>query len=287
MRFINLAILAAATSLASAAFAAPAADKSNYTLFNPTPVDRMRDLSTDRPDKTESPATVDAGHVQIESDLITYAWDHDKSGGGNVHTSGFNMPTLNLKFGLTNSSDIQFVYDGYSHSRSSDKVAGTRDTTDGLGDLTVRYKYNFWGNDGGDTAFSLMPFVKFPTNTNDVGNDSVEAGLIVPYSMQLNDTFALATMLEADLTRDDTDDGYHGTYVASASLGFDHTDKLGQYVELYAEQSDESKARTIVTFDTGLTYALTDNLQLDGGVNLGITSAADDVNPFLGISYRY
>src|SRR4051812_28837051 len=42
------------------------ADKSGYTLFNPVPANLMRDLSPDRPDVTESPYTVDAGHVQAE-----------------------------------------------------------------------------------------------------------------------------------------------------------------------------------------------------------------------------
>lgn len=40
-------------------------DKSMYTLFRQTPRSQMRELTTDRPDKTESPITVDAGHFQI------------------------------------------------------------------------------------------------------------------------------------------------------------------------------------------------------------------------------
>ena len=36
-------------------------DKSEYTLFNPTPKDKMRDFSTDRPTKSNVPYTVDAG----------------------------------------------------------------------------------------------------------------------------------------------------------------------------------------------------------------------------------
>ncbi|WP_375396658.1 hypothetical protein [uncultured Sphingomonas sp.] len=38
-----------------------AIDKSQYTLFDPTPRAAMRPFSTDRPDTTESPYTVDAG----------------------------------------------------------------------------------------------------------------------------------------------------------------------------------------------------------------------------------
>src|SRR5258707_15821817 len=46
----------------------PPVDKSGYTLFNPTPREYMRAFTTDRPDLTESPFTVDAGHFQLEMD---------------------------------------------------------------------------------------------------------------------------------------------------------------------------------------------------------------------------
>ena len=46
-------------------------DKSGYNLFNPTPDEYMREMSPDRPDKTDSPFTVDAGHFQLEMDYRT------------------------------------------------------------------------------------------------------------------------------------------------------------------------------------------------------------------------
>jgi hypothetical protein len=39
----------------------PAPDKSQYTLFNPTPIDLRLPYNTDRPSKTDSPYTIDAG----------------------------------------------------------------------------------------------------------------------------------------------------------------------------------------------------------------------------------
>ena len=44
--------------------------KGQYTLFNPTPDRLLRDLTTDRPDATETPFTVDAGHIQFETSLF-------------------------------------------------------------------------------------------------------------------------------------------------------------------------------------------------------------------------
>jgi hypothetical protein len=71
--------------LSSAAASEPV-DKSGYHLFHPTPRDLMRPLSTDRPDQTESPYTVDAGHFQIEMDLANGTLDRDKSNGGDVRS---------------------------------------------------------------------------------------------------------------------------------------------------------------------------------------------------------
>ena len=44
--------------------------KSSYNLFHPCQRDQLRSFETDRPDATESPYTVDAGHFQFETDLF-------------------------------------------------------------------------------------------------------------------------------------------------------------------------------------------------------------------------
>ena len=46
------------------------ARKRAYTLFKPVPKVLMRSLSTDRPDATESAYSVDAGHFQVETDVL-------------------------------------------------------------------------------------------------------------------------------------------------------------------------------------------------------------------------
>jgi len=41
------------------------------------------------------------------------------------------------------------------------------------------------------------------------------------------------------------------------------------------------------TFDTGLLYWLTEDLQLNVGVDLGLTDSADDWYGFVGMAWRY
>src|SRR4051812_24541556 len=51
--------------------------KEGYTVFNSTPEALLRGLNTDRPDVTESPFTVDAGHFQTELSFVEYTYDYD------------------------------------------------------------------------------------------------------------------------------------------------------------------------------------------------------------------
>lgn len=261
-------------------------NKSAYHLFHPTPRDEMRELSTDRPDKTESPYTVDAGHFQIEADLATFTRDHNRIAGENTVTRAWNAGVVNLKAGLTSDIDVQLVLDGYVRERVTDRQAGSRETTDGFGDTTLRLKYNVWGNDSGADALAIMPFIKLPTNSNELGNDSVEGGIILPYARDLGNGYGLGLMTQMDRVRDQEDRGYSTSFINTATIGVDLTEKLGSYYEIATERNSDL-GRWIVTFDLGLTYAVTDDLQLDAGMNLGLTDAADDFNPFIGFSYRY
>jgi hypothetical protein len=45
--------------------------KERYNFFFPVPRELRREFITDRPDKTINPVTVDDGHVQVETDLVT------------------------------------------------------------------------------------------------------------------------------------------------------------------------------------------------------------------------
>ena len=88
---------------------AAAADKSGYSLANPVPPALLRELSTDRPDQTESPYTVDAGHFQVEMDFFNYTADRDTAGGADLRARAWSVAPLNLKLGLTNRLDVQLM----------------------------------------------------------------------------------------------------------------------------------------------------------------------------------
>ena len=95
----------------------PLPDKSGYNLFHPTPHDLMRELTPDRPDKTESPYTVDAGHFQLEMDVVTFTLNRSND----ARIEAWNVAPVNIKIGLLNNVDLQFIFDNYLYVRTEDQ----------------------------------------------------------------------------------------------------------------------------------------------------------------------
>lgn len=261
-------------------------DKSHYHLFNPTPREQMRELSTDRPDQTESPYTVDAGHFQIEMDLANGMLDHDRADAGGMRSQAWSFGGVNLKVGLLNNVDLQVVLDGYVATRTQDRVAGVSSDASGFGDVQTRLKINVWGNDGGATAFAIMPFVKWPLSQSNLRNGKTEGGLILPLAVELPQGWGMGMMTEFDFVRDGGG-GFDPEYLNTITFGHDIAGNLGGYVEFAALFTPESNAEWQGQLGVGLTYGVNADVQLDLGCNFGVTRAAPDFNPFVGLTLRY
>ncbi len=258
-------------------------DKSRYNLFHPTPDNLLRELATDRPDKTESPTTVDAGHFQIEMDFATFTQDQMNG----VSAKTWNIAPFNLRVGLLNDVELSLVFESYVQKDTEDKTAKKMLVLSGVGNFITRLKVNLWGNDGGRTAFAFFPFMKFPTGTGGLNNNSVEGGAIFPFSMTLPAQFELGMETGVVISRNESSANYHEEFVNSITFSREIAGKLSGYCEFFSIVNTERDSNWIGTADFGLTYALTENVQLDCGCNIGVTDAADDINAFSGLSVRF
>lgn len=256
------------------------ADKSRYTLFRPTPVALLREMSTDRPDTTESPVTVDAGHFQIESSLVDYSRERSRG----VTRETWCVGPTNLKVGLLDRTDLQLILEPYTVS----KTGGVSGKREGVSDLTVRLKQNLWGNEGDrGSAFALMPWVSAPTGGDDLSAGRYEGGLIAPLSVAVTEGVSASVMLEADVLWDEARQKYFVAWTHTAACGFDVTEKLGLYVEYVGVTDSGGASPYRSSANVGLTYAFTANLVADGGIRVGLNSRADDLGVFTGVSYRH
>lgn len=270
LSLLALVLLAAAVGTGPTALGAPEDDKSAYHLLNPTPRHLMRELSTDRPDATESPYTVDAGHFQVELSFAEYARDGDDD--------RFAALPTNLKLGLTNDADLQLLFDPYL--RIDDGAA------EGFGDMQARLKINLWGNDEGSFAIGFMPFIQFPTGDDDLSTGRIEGGVIFPAAFELAGGWDFGVQAEIDFLRNEANTDYGAAFVHTAILGHHIVGPLDGFVEYIGIAPDDLGTGYEAYGATGLTYEVNEDVQLDVAVNVGLTETATDLNVFTGLSFR-
>lgn len=248
--------------------------KHGYNLFNPTPADRMRGFETDRPDATESPITVDAGHIQFETDLVKT----DRTSIGGVKTIQNSYNAFNFKVGLTNSLDVQFIADSYVNTKVIE--GNTTENGSSFNNITIRAKQNIWGNDDGKTAMALLPFVNITT----VAGGKITGGLVLPLGIALPRDWGFGTQIEIDLEDNQLSNGYHFNPSVSATVAH----QLFRNIDFFAEGlvSRENELKTYEYFlNGGLVYDWKENIRFDSGIYYGLQNNSPRTY-FVGLSFR-
>ena len=245
----------------------------------------LRPLCPDRPSKGTSACTVDQGHLQLETDLFNGTWD--RSGGVSTDTYLFTNPTL--KFGVTDAFDVEANIAPYERVRTVDHNAGTSSTASGVGDLYLRGKLDFAGNHGGNLGLAVEGFVKAPTAPLGVGDGAWEGGGLVPFSYSLPHGWSLGVTPEADVVLNASGAGRHLALLLPVGLSHAVGPLLGTVEVWTAQDFDPSGTGRQYSLDFAAAWqpAKAPDLQIDGGVNLGLNSATPDVQVYVGLARRF
>lgn len=240
-----------------------------------------REMTTDRPDRTETPYTVGRGRIQVETTVVGYTRDL-LPGDWEVHA--VNVAWTNLRLGYTPNTELQIATDGYLDVQAEHRWTRTDYNNKGLGDTRVRYKWNLRGNDAPGSALAVMPWVKIPTAKEGLGNRKAEGGIIVPYARELEHGWKFGAKTEVAMLRDGANLEYRPVWINAVTLGQNLGGKVGGFVELTSRMGDGHHQ---LSFDAGLTYAVNKDLQLDAGAQLGLSNSAPDIGLFTGFSKRF
>ncbi|KQR71181.1 transporter [Pedobacter sp. Leaf176] len=250
----------------------------HYSVFKPIPADSLREMETDRPDVTESPQTVDAGHFQVETDLTRF--QRERNSEARMDEYLFNQ--VNLKLGLTNTTAIQLSLESYVVKKDF-KALGNLERTSGIGDLTFRLKQNLLGNDKGRFAIALLPYLKFPTSHADP-EIQYEGGIIIPMRIKFANDWKMGLQLEADRLQDDEGMGHHNEILQTISISHPVIKKLDGTIETYyTYEIHEAHFKNYL--NAALQYELSKDFLIDGGLNYGIQHDARK-SYFVGLSFR-
>jgi hypothetical protein len=268
----------------------PPSDKWIYTLFNPVPVDLLRDMDTDRPDKTDSPITIDAGHLQLEAGAFDYTYFRDRSQDDNIRAETLDFGQFNFRLGILNDLELNAIINAVDFSRTTDYAANQSSRQNGFGDTIIGGKLNFWGNDGPDdvwaTSLGLEPTFKIPTARQDLGNGHGELFVGVPFLLILPAEFNLSAETTVSWERNLENTGDLTGWQNSASIDRVFFGKFDIYLEYWSHVSSEHHQKAEQTIDTGFTYPWSDNVILDTGFNFGLNNASTTFEWLAGVSVR-
>ena len=239
-------------------------------------------ICADRPGKSTAPCTAPAGHFQVETALADYMLQKSVGARETLVTLG----ETTIKYGVDSRTDVEI--DLTPWLRGTSREGGTHRTVSGIGDVNLLLKHEFTDS-GAALRVSALPFVKLPTARRPVGNGKVEAGFLLPIQYSIPDSaLSITVSPEIDWLADSDGRGHHAAMAQVASVGWQATHKLNLSAELYQQWDwDRSKPERQSSFDAAAAYAVRDDLQIDGGINLGLSRAAADVEVYAGVAEQF
>ena len=208
---------------------------------------------------TETTQTIEPGGLLLRVDAISLGIDPETSAPNQY--KALALGTTILSAGLRNTVDLEFGTQFFVRDTFSE--AGNDQTQSGIGDVMIRPKWTFWRDPSSGQAAAVIPYVMLPTNSKAVGNDSVEWGVIVPWSMDIAAGTKAAAMIEWDELRNVANTRYDTRMYGSAYLKWQLGTTLGAHAETTLSDSTEGSSTFAGTVGGGATLAVSHGFEWD------------------------
>ena len=232
----------------------------------------------DRPGFSTGAYTVKPGRLNIE---FGYQYSFNNH---NTDTSTHTTPLSNLRVGITNKIEFDLLWDGWNIDDQEDSNPETSVT-----DASVGGKYRIIEIDKFNlTALGLLSF-PVGSSPSTSGHIDPRLGLLWDYSLSNSMSIFGNVLANTDVTKGDR----NYSIQPIVGVSFSHTSQLGTYLEynsdipLHTGESSEPGSSSVQnTINGGVTYLLTDDIQLDINAGVGLDSETDN---FIGtgISIRF
>lgn len=231
-------------------------------------------LITDRPDATEASSTVGKGVFQIETGGLYESFEEN-----NTQSEAYTYNTTLLRYGLLENLELRV---GWDFVEGIAKINGNRldDVTSGFSPLLLGVKIDIAEEDNGMPEIAFIGHV-FPlfSASSDYRPETTGVDFRFSFSHTLNEKSSIAYNLGAQWGNDSPE----AAAIYTVAYGYSFTDKFGMYVELYGDLPEDNSANHY--WDAGMTYLVSNNLQLDTYIGTSITDG-QDLLLGLGASFR-
>jgi hypothetical protein len=238
-------------------------------------------LESDRPDFTEATTTVGLGRLQIEGG---YKFTHGI--GGVPSHDAHDLPEMLLRYGVAERLELRAAWDeGVVFDRRLDRNSGRVVTETGFTDVELGVKYAISKQDKWRPQTAMIVALTAPVGSSSQTSGQVDVRVNYLYSWEFNKKTSL-NCSTGNLWTGESGDHFSELFQA-VSLEYEWTEKLHVFGEWYAlVPRDGRDNRTQHYFDSGLTYLLTPNVQLDWSAGLGLSDASDRFFTGCGVTIR-
>lgn len=236
---------------------------------------------------TDDTGTQGRGKFQVE---VNGEYGHDSESELAVRSKE-NSGSLETVFsaGLIDSVDLVLAVP-YEWSRVKENGFVSADT-DGLGDVSLELKWRFFEKDGFSLAFK--PAVSFPSGNTDKGLGAGKVGYgATLIATQEFDPFAVHLNLSYSHTpfklEEDKDANRRDIWHASLAGTAEVMEGLQLAANVGLETNPDKTSNTPPVFCiAGSIYSVTDWLDVDLGVKVGLTKPETDVSMLAGVALRF
>jgi hypothetical protein len=228
------------------------------------------EISTDRPDQSNTPLLIPKGALQIETGFIV-----EKQKTLLFTQRNFTYNNTLLRFGINDHFEVRLntLYQGVS--ASSDMTP-----SNGFGPVSVGLKIKLADERGLWPQTSILSHINLRSGTTQFKPSHTSNDITLACSHELNERLSLTYNFGVKW------DGESpvATTLYALSFAFDITDKLAAFVESYAFLPEERKSDQRI--DAGITYNINPLLQWDLSGGLGVSENAPDNFLSTGLSIR-
>ena len=231
-------------------------------------------LITDRPDFTESAFVVGRGTVQLE-------------GGGTYADFGnecvTTLPELLVRWGITRTIELRFLTPTYAWIDGPDgSNSGFLSTA-----LGVKIALNDGDGDGfwGKTGAALLVATTVPTGSSAVASSAWQPTATLSLAWDLSKTIGLGANI--GWGRPEDVGRRFNTFFTSVAAGFGVAKNTSVFTELIFFDRERDRGPNTSTFQTGLTYLVNPDLQLDIRAARRLSSEGVEILIGLGASARF
>ena len=214
-------------------------------------------ISTDRPDQTESSLVLPKGTIQIENGFVS-------------RKNELIFPNTLFRIGISKKFEFRINTNYiFKTNENENKISN-------FSDLEIGTKIQIYSSETSKTSIAFLTHLSIPSANEYYSNNTTGLLSRILISHELNNNFNIGYNMGYDKFKDEKG---IVTYTVALGKGINN---WGIYCELYGNISD---SQSDLYFDGGLVYLLKDNLQLDVSYGAGINNTSNYFST--GVSWAF